>query len=114
MVIGKNSIILVEQLQIHPFLLSDMVEGSSVMKLLAAHFLCVTYSTQTHFSLKMTVFWDVVLCSLAEITNISELLTASIIRAMSNPRAIKWVKIQEQVGQGRSLARPMGKEGGLW
>jgi hypothetical protein len=34
-----------------------------------------------HTGTKMAVFWDVVLCSLAE-TDISEVLTASIIKAV--------------------------------
>jgi hypothetical protein len=33
--------------------------------------------------MKMTVFWDVTPCSLVEIKDISEVLTASIIRAIS-------------------------------
>jgi hypothetical protein len=31
----------------------------------------------------MTVFWDAALCSLVEMTDVSEVLTASIIRAIS-------------------------------
>jgi hypothetical protein len=36
-------------------------------------------------SLKMTVFWGVVPCSLVDIDDVSELITASIFRAMSLP-----------------------------
>jgi hypothetical protein len=34
-------------------------------------------------SMKMTVFWDVMPFSLAEVTDVSEMLVASIIKAMS-------------------------------
>jgi hypothetical protein len=33
--------------------------------------------------MKMTVFWDVALCSLIKITDVSEVLTVLIIRAMN-------------------------------
>jgi hypothetical protein len=38
-------------------------------------------------SMKMALFRDVTLCNLSEVTNISDVLTASIIRVMSKPRA---------------------------
>jgi hypothetical protein len=43
------------------------------------------------FMMKMTVFQDVVLCSLVEIDGVLEVRTASIIRIMSKLCAKKWV-----------------------
>jgi hypothetical protein len=43
--------------------------------------------------MKMAVFWVVAPCSLKKFTNVSEVLAASIIRAMSKPRAWKRFEI---------------------
>jgi hypothetical protein len=42
-------------------------------------------------------------------SDISDVLTTSIIRTMSKQCTRNWIKIQELVGQGRTLAKPMGK-----
>jgi hypothetical protein len=60
----------------------------------------------TAASMKMTVFWIVASYSLVEVADVSEVLAASIIRAMSEPRAMNWFETWEPVGQGRTLARP--------
>jgi hypothetical protein len=42
-------------------------------------------------------------------SDISDVLTTSIIRTMSKQCTRNWIKIQELVGKGRTLAKPMGK-----
>jgi hypothetical protein len=44
---------------------------------------CWTFQVLTAASMKMAVFWDVALCSLVKVTDVSEVLSASIIRAMN-------------------------------
>jgi hypothetical protein len=69
----------------------------------------VIFQVITAMSMKMNVFWDVAPYSLVE-TDVSEVLSASINRTMNKPHARKLGKMWEQVGQGRSLAGPMGRE----
>jgi hypothetical protein len=52
-------------------------------------------------SMKMAVFWVVAPCSLVEVTNVSEVLAASIIRAMSKLCMWNQFEIWEAVSQGR-------------
>jgi hypothetical protein len=47
------------------------------------HIKIVGFEVLTAVSKKMAVFWVVAPCSLAKFTNVSEVLAASIIRAMS-------------------------------
>jgi hypothetical protein len=54
-------------------------------------------------------------------TDVSEVLAASIIRAMNTPCMRNWFEKWEPVGQGRTLAGPVGKrvrimweQGGQW
>jgi hypothetical protein len=53
----------------------------------------------------MIVFWDI-----APYIDVSEVHTASIIRAMSELHVKDWVEIWERVGQVRALTRPVGKQ----
>jgi hypothetical protein len=53
--------------------------------------------------IKMDFFWVVASCSLVEVTNVSEVLNASIIRAMCKPHAWNQFEVQEPVSQGRNL-----------
>lgn len=43
--------------------------------------------------MNMTVFGDVIPCSLLEFTDVSEVFTASFIRAISEPCVERWVKM---------------------
>jgi hypothetical protein len=61
--------------------------------------------------MKMAVFWVVAPCSLAEVYQRLEVLAASIIRAMSKPRAWNRFEIQELASQGRNLDRTCGEKG---
>jgi hypothetical protein len=45
----------------------------------------VRFQVLTAARMKMALFWVVAQCSLVEVTDVSEMLPASIIRAMSTP-----------------------------
>jgi hypothetical protein len=57
--------------------------------------------------MKMTVFWDVALCSLVEVKRRFSGLDASKIRAISKWRARNWFQIWQPVRQGRNLQAPL-------
>jgi hypothetical protein len=61
----------------------------------------------TGTSMKMDVISVTVLCSLADI---SEVLAAFIIRAVSKPCTRNWFEIYEPVSQGRTMARAVGNK----
>jgi hypothetical protein len=54
--------------------------------------------------MKTTVFWDVAPCSLENITEVSEVLAVSIIRAMSKPHAKKRMKIRGRPDKVETLS----------
>jgi hypothetical protein len=53
----------------------------------------------------MTVFGDVVLCSLVVVYDFSELLTVSIIREISKLRAKNWVEKADQISHVKYVLR---------
>jgi hypothetical protein len=55
----------------------------------------VRFQVLTAASMKMAVFWVVVPCSLVQVYRVSEVLAASIIRAMSKTRTKKRFEIRE-------------------
>jgi uncharacterized membrane protein len=71
------------------------------------------FEVLTAVSMKMTVFWVVGPCNVVEFTNVSEVLDASIIRAMSKTRAWNRFQMLEQVSQSRKLDRTGGGTGSV-
>jgi hypothetical protein len=60
---------------------------------------------ETHYDLKMAVSWDTPPCSLVEVDRAPEVLTASIVRALSKPG-------REQLGYVQKLGLTTGRGGG--
>jgi hypothetical protein len=65
------------------------------------------YGTRRLLTVKMAVFWDVTPCSLVEVYRRFRGLIASIISAMSKPRARNWFEILEPIGPCPGKFRPM-------
>jgi hypothetical protein len=85
--------------------------------LLASCTLCCTTEMNTEVklqvhpgaSIKITVLWELCRVVSWKLKDVSDVLTASIIRAMSKPRAKSRLKKQDSLGLGQYLAAPMDK-----